>query len=378
MSTVEPVADEPGFGPEEQSALLGKIGNLVAHFCPADWVQVMITYRAAGDYTEMPVMVRRATDGGLELWTPRPEVAALFAELRAKMYQPGRGTWYSVTAHVFLNSRVESRFLWDDQPDWDGEPPVSALLRELTDFPRDEPMVPDWLRERVGKTAAATLSGYADPEAAVKEALSTAEQAAAELEADPANYRVGEVADNAWCLVPEAGRWSVFWAHGGEKLELTEFGTARDALRQFVGNLYLNRAAFTGALAPDAKRETRAWPIQPMGDDLGLSLYQGKRLVTLPPGTEFDRYGDPAGNTLFAARTEFTHRSQPAEWAQRDYHVYRLRRAVRALVGTAVAWHDGAGGGTAYVLERSVADLLAEGALEEVPNATTLPPTGNG
>ena len=82
------------------------------------------------------------------------------------------------------------------------------------------PLVPDWLRERVGKTAAATLSGYAAPEAAVKEALSAAEQAAAELEADPANYRVGEVADNAWCLVPEAGRWSVFWSHGGEKLEI--------------------------------------------------------------------------------------------------------------------------------------------------------------
>nr|WP_225954960.1 TNT domain-containing protein [Kibdelosporangium phytohabitans] len=78
---------------------------------------------------------------------------------------------------------------------------------------------------------------------------------------------------------------------------------------------------------------------------------------------------------MFAARTEFTHRSHKAEREQCEYHVYRLTRSVRAITGTAVAWYDQAGGGTAYVVERSVADLLADGSLVDIPHATTRPPS---
>lgn len=366
-------AKEP-FGADQQDRILGLISNLVGNFCPPDWSQVMITYRAVGDYTELPVLVRRATDGGLNRWTPRPELAGLFGELRAGMYRPGRGTWNEVTAHVHLDSRIEVSYTWDQEPTWDGEPSASAFVRELADFPRDAGMVPDWLADRVGRAAVATLTDESDADIAAKEALAAAGQAAVELELDPARYRVGEIADGAWCLVPEDGRWSVFWAQGEERVERADFATAREAVRYFTGHLYLNRSAFRDELPPDAKRPTSAWPIQPMSDDGGLSLYQGKRLVTLPPGTEMDRYGDPSGNTLFAARTEFTHRSHKAERAQREYHLYRLTEPVRAITGTAVPWYDQAGGGTAYVLARSVADLLADGSLVEIQQATTQPP----
>ncbi|MFE5501493.1 TNT domain-containing protein [Amycolatopsis japonica] len=366
-------AQEP-FGAKEQDELWSLVSNLVTNFCPVDWSQVMITYRAVGDYTELSVMVRRATDGGLNLWTPRPELAGLLSRLRAGMYRPGRGTWSETTAHVHLDSRIESTYVWDQEPSWDGEPPASAFVRELADFPRDAGMVPDWLADRAGRAAVATLAGHSDADIAAKEALAAASQAAIELELDTSRYRIGEVADGAWCLVPEEGRWAVFWAQGEDRFARAEFATAWEAARYFTGHLYLNRPAFRDELPPDAKRPTSAWPIQPMSDDGGLSLYEGKRLVTLPPGTEMDRYGDPSGNTLFAARTEFTHRSHKAERAEREYHVYRLVRPVRAITGTAVAWYEQAGGGTAYVLARSVADLLADGSLVEIPQATTQPP----
>jgi len=51
---------------------------------------------------------------------------------------------------------------------------------------------------------------------------------------------------------------------------------------------------------------------------------------------------------------------------------------VRAIVGSSVAWYDEAGGGTAYVLERSIADLLADGSAEELPQPTVHAPGAAG
>jgi hypothetical protein len=49
-----------------------------------------------------------------------------------------------------------------------------------------------------------------------------------------------------------------------------------------------------------------------------------------------------------------------------DFHVYRLRKPVRAVTGTAIAWYDQPGGGTAHVLEHPVAHYLDTGAIEEL------------
>jgi hypothetical protein len=367
-----PVArPEAPLEPEGQNWYWKQIANLVVLSVPPDWTRVLLTYRAIGEHVELPVMVRRATDGGLELWEPPAEVGELLAGLRAGMYREGRGTWFQVAAHIGLDSSVDFEYTWDDEPAWDRPRPVAEFARELARFPRDADLVPGWLAEVAGTVGAATPAGPADPD---QEALRAAEDAAAELGIAPARYRIGEAADDAWCLVPEGDGWAVFQAQGGERREAATFPTAVAAVRYFTGHLYLNRAALRDELPPDAKRPTADWPIQPAGGDTGLQMYGGKRLVTLPPGTEMDRYGDPDGNTLYAARTEWPHRSEPAEVRDWAYHVYRLRRPVRAITGTVVPWYDQPGGGTAYVLERSVAELLADDAIEEVPQATTRPP----
>ncbi|WP_328604215.1 TNT domain-containing protein [Amycolatopsis sp. NBC_00345] len=369
-----PEVVELPLGPEAQNQIWMDLANRVVMTVPADWQQVLLTYRAVGDHVELPVMVRRATDGGLYLWEPPAEVAELLAKLRAGMYREGRGTWLQAGATIDTGSHAEFAYVWDSEPSWDAAPPAAAFARELELFPRTGGNLPEWFAERVGAVGAATLSGSADPKTAETEALRAAEDAAAELGLDPARYRIGEVADGAWCLVSEEDSWAVFLAVGEERFEGAEFATVQQAVRYFVGHLYLNRSAFRDELAPDAKRPTDAWPIQPLGGDAGLQIYGGKRIVTLPPGTEMDRYGDPDGNTLYAAGTEWTYRSQPSNVRDREYHVYRLRRPVRGIVGSPIAWYDEAGGGTAYVLERSVADLLADGSLEPVERPTTSPP----
>lgn len=97
-----------------------------------------------------------------------------------------------------------------------------------------------------------------------------------------------------------------------------------------------------------------------------LTLYRDKRMVMLPPGTEVDRYGEPDGNVTYAARTQYQHRSLPADWSSQPYHVYRLQRPIEALAGVAVPWFDQPGGGTAFVLPKPIKELLAEGSLVEV------------
>lgn len=89
-------------------------------------------------------------------------------------------------------------------------------------------------------------------------------------------------------------------------------------------------------------------------------------MVTLPAGTEVDRYGEPDGNVTYAARTQYQHRSLPTDWSNQSYHVYRLQRPIEALAGVAVPWFDQPGGGTAFVLPAAIKDLLSDGSLVEV------------
>jgi hypothetical protein len=111
------------------------------------------------------------------------------------------------------------------------------------------------------------------------------------------------------------------------------------------------------------------WRIQPLPGDPPLTLYRDKRMVLLPPGTEVDRFGEENGNVTYAARTPYRHRSLPTDWSSLPFHAYRLQRPLEALTGLAVPWFEQPGGGTAFVLPRSIAELMADGSLVEIEEA---------
>ncbi|MEU4802032.1 TNT domain-containing protein [Actinosynnema sp. NPDC023587] len=114
--------------------------------------------------------------------------------------------------------------------------------------------------------------------------------------------------------------------------------------------------------------KTRSWPITPMNGEPPLTLFRHKKVVELPVGLEVDRFGDGSGNLVYAAGTPFAERSLVPSWINRPYRVYRLRRPVEALTGVAVPWFEQPGGGTAYLMPKSVEDMLADGVLVEVAN----------
>ncbi|WP_285612728.1 TNT domain-containing protein [Actinokineospora globicatena] len=122
-------------------------------------------------------------------------------------------------------------------------------------------------------------------------------------------------------------------------------------------------------------RKPQDWPIQPRPGEPPLTLFRGKQLMELPPGTEIDRYGEPMGNLTYAAGTPFERRSLVPEWVNRPYRAYRVVKPTEALTGVAIPWFDQPGGGVAYLLKRSIGELLDHGNLVEVDDrdAPTLP-----
>jgi hypothetical protein len=111
------------------------------------------------------------------------------------------------------------------------------------------------------------------------------------------------------------------------------------------------------------------WPIQPLAGEPPLTLFRGKRLLELQPGTEVDRFGSPEGNLTYVAGTPFEQRSLVPDWVNRPYHMYRVTRPVQALTGGAIPWFDQPGGGTAYLLPRAIGDLIGAGDLVEIEPA---------
>jgi hypothetical protein len=199
-----------------------------------------------------------------------------------------------------------------------------------------------------------------------------------ELGADPSVYRVGEVADDAWCLVREDDGWSVFWSERGGRHNAVEFATADQAAAYLLGTLLIVPSRMRG---PEQPAESTSAPgpspagtappaddatIEPLPGEPPLTLYRDRRVVELPVGTAVDRFGTPAGNVVYAARTPYANRSMPPDWINSGYHVYRLERPLRVVTGVAVPWFEQPGGGTAYILPRSIQDLLNESALTEV------------
>jgi hypothetical protein len=112
---------------------------------------------------------------------------------------------------------------------------------------------------------------------------------------------------------------------------------------------------------------------EPLAGEPPLSLFRDRKEIELPVGEMVDRFGDTGGNVAYAARIPFGQRSLPPDWANRPYHLYRVERPERVLSGTAVPWFDQPGGGTAYVFDRSMDELVADGVLAEVRDAPPPP-----
>jgi len=140
----------PGpLGPDQQRAIVERIGRGLAGLVPPGWRQVRVDYRAAGRHVECDVCVT-TPDGVVHPVPAPPELLTDLAELRAGMYRPGTGTWLSATLAFDPAGGVHTGYADDPEPAWRRFPPPIGFQDELRLFPRADRHVPAWLRTRAG------------------------------------------------------------------------------------------------------------------------------------------------------------------------------------------------------------------------------------
>jgi hypothetical protein len=135
--------------PEQRQRSIGQIGQVLAGSVPSGWRQLRAEYRAAGRHIEVDVIVT-GPDGVARSVPPPPPVVQLLGNLRAGMYQPGRGTWLGVILVFDPVRPPHAEFVIDEEPRWRRLPPPVGFQDELRFFPRAEQFLPAWLRGRAG------------------------------------------------------------------------------------------------------------------------------------------------------------------------------------------------------------------------------------
>lgn len=78
-----------------------------------------------------------------------------FKELRAGMYQEGKGTWFSMTYKIVRPGRFSTYFNYDEPPEYDIYPSAGSFATDLDYFPRTTENTPGWLREKLREAGGA-------------------------------------------------------------------------------------------------------------------------------------------------------------------------------------------------------------------------------
>jgi len=97
--------------------------------------------------------IAKVYGAGKELERKRADTSVLLAakKLREVMYEPGKGTWFSMTLKVTpKGDGWEADYNYTEKPVWElGEPVNDTYAQELYLFPRDEDHIPDWFKEEM-------------------------------------------------------------------------------------------------------------------------------------------------------------------------------------------------------------------------------------
>lgn len=215
-----------------------------------------------------------------------------------------------------------------------------------------------------------------EPELSARERrrLAIIERCLSEAGAIPQSYRILDTAEGAVCLERVGDEWQVAHYERGQPRGPQRFTHLWDAGAYLLGHLTIITSRLRAGGSDRNTAETvNDWPIQPLPGEPPLTLLNQKHIAVLMPDREIVRYGPPTGNLTFATGTEFAAMSLRAEREQEGPHRYRVVRELRTLSGETVPWHGQPGGGTAYLLPRSVEQHLADGSITEASGEATRP-----
>lgn len=136
---------------QEQGRLVTEVAKSLVAVAPEGWVALDYTARMLRGQQQSRLWADMRE--GRQSVFSGDDTMGLMRELRAAMYQPGKGTFF--TANIIVTAAdgsVQTRFEYDEEPDWDMVP--GQYLVDLEAFPRDEQHQPEWLRARIAEANA--------------------------------------------------------------------------------------------------------------------------------------------------------------------------------------------------------------------------------
>lgn len=129
----------------EQDAMLRDLGRILSSAILDEWDELQFFYAGVFDVSTMGMTVRRP-DGSAQPITPPRRAARLMRELRAGMYQPGRGAWFTARYVVDGSGGYRVDFDYDNEPQLDFTLASTTYLTDLQHYPREAQHIPGWLR----------------------------------------------------------------------------------------------------------------------------------------------------------------------------------------------------------------------------------------
>ncbi|KAA2264612.1 DUF4237 domain-containing protein [Solihabitans fulvus] len=345
----QPVVDRPAMHPQDLSAVL--------------------------DYLKSAPVVLAARGYGRNAFAPDAEPTVPLT-----YHTDGTWVWAGATPYYLETRRV---------------PPPPQLVKHIRELHHQVPEVD----EDTQSAAIAVATGQAEPlpippyqprviDDRERGVLDKLRRRLDKFHVRPHEYAILEPKPDAMVLepVPDGEGWQIsYWDPDRGPSPRGVYPNVGSAATWLLGDLLFQeeedgtRERFWASQQAADPQAAPAQPVQapaivPLPDEPPLSLFKDRQQVELPAGTEVDRFGYSTGNLAYAAGTRYANRSLPPDWINRGYHIYRLERPLPAVTGVAVPWFGQPGGGRAFLLPRSIEDLLADGSLVEIREATTQPP----
>ncbi|EIE98497.1 hypothetical protein [Saccharomonospora glauca] len=129
------------------------ISDAFAAHLPPEWAELQVTFRASSTVCQLEL--GGSTSSGKQLLiSPPQELSGLLRQLRAAMYEPGVGTWFSLRLTLRPGSDADFEFNFTEDPKWSPPVPPTVFALDHEAFPRDVDHVPSWLAERLEEAAA--------------------------------------------------------------------------------------------------------------------------------------------------------------------------------------------------------------------------------
>jgi hypothetical protein len=140
--------EERSLTPELLEAALREVGPGVLASAPDGWVEPRFRLDATAEIFSNKFEATLEDGSVVALSTPDPPRRKL-QELRARMYEQGKGTWFTARYVIVRPGRYSVDFDYDDEPDFGMPIDPLTYLNDLKYFPRDDGHISDWLRQRV-------------------------------------------------------------------------------------------------------------------------------------------------------------------------------------------------------------------------------------